>query len=111
MIQGRRGRRRYIHLSEFLTEMLVSYLPPRQAMGGDNPAPLVVNLRGGRLTPRSIGRVVERLAAAHKLPEGTHPRTLRHAYASHGLKSGKDMQDIRHDLGVSGVSATLKMSG
>jgi integrase/recombinase XerC len=111
MIQGRRGRRRYIHLPESLIGVLVSYLPPRQAMGGDNPAPLVVNLRGGRLTARSIGRVVERLAAAHKLPEGTHPQTLRHAYASHGLKSGKDVQDIRHDLGVSGVSATLKISG
>ena len=110
MIQGRRGRRRYIHLPEFLIGVLVSYLPRRQAMDDDNAAPLVVNLRGGRLTARSIGRVVERLAAAHKLPEGTHPHTLRHAYASHGLKSGKDVQDIKHDLGVSGVSAVLKIS-
>jgi site-specific recombinase XerD len=55
MIQGRRGRRRYIHLPEFLIGVLVSYLPRRQAMGDDNAAPLVVNLRGGRLTTRSIG--------------------------------------------------------
>jgi integrase/recombinase XerC len=110
MIQGRRGRRRYIHLPQSLIGVLVSYLPRRQAMGDDNAAPLVVNLRGGRLTARSIGRVIERLAAAHKLPEGTHPHTLRHAYASHSLKSGKDVQDIRHDLGVSGVSAVLKIS-
>jgi integrase/recombinase XerC len=109
MIQGRRGRRRYIHLPESLIGVLVSYLPRRQAMGDDNAAPLVVNLRGGRLTARSIGRVVERLVAAHKLPEGTHPHTLRHAHATHGLKSGKDVQDIRHDLGVSGVSAALKI--
>jgi integrase/recombinase XerC len=110
VIQGRRDRRRYIHLPEFLIGVLVSYLPRRQAMGDDNSAPLVVNLRGGRLTARSIGRVIERLAAAHKLPEGTHPHMLRHAYASHSLKSGKDLQDIRHDLGVSGVSAVLKIS-
>jgi integrase/recombinase XerC len=109
VIRGRQGRRRYILLPESLIGVLVSYLPRRQAMGGNNPAPLVVNLRGGRLTARSIGRVVERLAEAHKLPEGTHPQTLRHAYASHGLKSGKDVQDIRHDLGVSGVSATFKI--
>jgi integrase/recombinase XerC len=110
VIQGRRGRRRYIHLPEFLITVLVSYLPRRQAMGNDNAAPLVVNLKGGRLTSRSIGRVVGRLAASHKLPEGTHPHTLRHAYASHGLKSGKDVQDIRHDLGVSGISAVVKIS-
>jgi integrase/recombinase XerC len=107
-IQGRRGRQRYIFLPEFLIGVLVSYLPRRQAMGDDN-APLVVNLRGGRLTGRSIGRVIERLAAAHKLPEGTHPHTLRHAYASHGLKCGKDVQDIRHGLGVSGVSIVVKI--
>jgi integrase/recombinase XerC len=110
VIQGRQGRRRYIHLPESLIGVLVSYLPRRQEMGDDSTAPLVVNLRGGRLTARSIGRVVERLAASHKLPEGTHPRALRHAYASHGLKTGRDMQDIRHDLGVSGVSAVLKIS-
>jgi integrase/recombinase XerC len=110
VIEGSRGRRRYIHLPEFLIGVLVSYLPRRQAMGEDSAAPLVVNLRGGRLTTRSIGRVVGRLAASHKLPEGTHPHTLRHAYASHGLQSGKDVQDIRHALGVSGVSAAVKMS-
>jgi integrase/recombinase XerC len=110
MIQGRQGRRRYIHLPEFLIRVLMSYLPRRQAMRDDKAAPLVVNLRGGRLTVRSVGRVVERLAASNKLPEGTHPHTLRHAYASHGLKSGKDVQDIRHGLGVSGVSAVLKIS-
>lgn len=110
VVQGRQGRRRYIHLPESLIRILVSYLPRRQAMGADNSAPLVVNFRGGRLTVRSIGRVIERLAASNKLPEGTHPFTLRHAYASHGLESGKDMQDIRHDLGVSGVSAVLKIS-
>lgn len=109
-IQGRQGRRRYIHLQESLIGVLIRYLPSRQAMAGDDSVPLVVNLRGGRLTARSIGRVVERLAAAHKLPEGTHPHTLRHAYARHSLKSGKDIQDIRHDLGVSGVSAVLKIS-
>jgi integrase/recombinase XerC len=110
MIQGRQARRRYIHLPDSLIRILVSYLPRRQAMGDDNSAPLVVNLKGGRLTARSVGRVVKRLAAVHKLPEETHPHTLRHAYASHGLESGKDMHDIRHDLGVSGVSAVLKIS-
>jgi integrase/recombinase XerC len=110
MIHGRRGRGRYIHLQESLIGVLVRYLPSRQAMAGDDSAPLIVNLRGGRLTARSIGRVVERLAAAHKLPEGTHPHTLRHAYARHSLESGKDIQDIRHDLGVSGVSAVLKIT-
>lgn len=76
----------------------------------DDDSALVVHLRGGRLSARSVGRVVKRLAASRNLPEDTHPHTLRHAYAFHSLKSGKDVQDIRHDLGVSGVSAVLKIS-
>jgi integrase/recombinase XerC len=110
MIQGRRSRERYIHLSESLIRLLPIYLLERQKMGENNAAPLVVNLRGGRLTDRSIGRVVKRLAILHKLPEETHPHTLRDAFAAHSLKTGRDVQDIRHDLGVSGVSAVLKIS-
>jgi integrase/recombinase XerC len=109
VVQGRRDRRRYINLAESLIGIIAAYLSRQKAMGDEDSA-LVVNLRGSRLTARSIGRIVDRLAAAHKLPEGTHPHTLRHAYASHGIKSGKDVQDIRHDLGVSGVSAVLKIS-
>ena len=60
VIQGRRGCRRYIHLPEFLIGVLVSYLPRRQAMGEDSAAPLVVNLRGGRLTTRSIAGIAEK---------------------------------------------------
>lgn len=110
MVQGRRGRRRYIDLPESVSRILASYLPDCPGTGDDNSDPLVVNLRGGRLTGRSIGRLIKQIAASHKLPEGTHPYTLRHAYASHSLKGGKDVQDIRHGLGVSGVSAVLKIS-
>jgi integrase/recombinase XerC len=109
IIQGRRDRRRYINLAESLIGIMAAYLSRRKAMSDEDSA-LMVNLRGSRLTARSIGRIVDRLTTAHKLPEGTHPHTLRHAYASHGIKSGKDVQDIRHDLGVSGVSAVLKIS-
>lgn len=109
-IQGRGDRERYVGMAESVAKVLSRYLQIRAKMETNNPPPLVVNLRGGRLTSRSIGRVVERLTVTHKLPEGTHPRSLRHAHVYHNLKTGKHLQDVRHDLGIAGISSRLRIS-
>lgn len=111
MIRGRRDRSRYVHLQEPATALLAAYLADRKEMGADGSAALVVNMRGSRITTRSLGRIVQRLAISHGLPKGTHPFSLRHAHVAHNLKDGKDVQDIRHDLGVAGVSAIVKITG
>jgi integrase/recombinase XerC len=108
-VRGRRDRRRYLSLPESTSKLLAAYLPARQPIAIDTDGPLVINWRGERLTSRSIFRIVSQSVAAGKLPEGTHPHSLRTAHASHSLNRGKDVQDIRHDLGVSGVSTVLKM--
>ena len=111
MIRGRRDRSRYVHFQEPTIALLAAYLADRKGMGADGSAALVVNMRGSRLTTRSLGRIVQRLATSHSLPRGTHPFSLRHALVAHSLQAGKDVQDIRHDLGVSGVSAVMKITG
>jgi integrase/recombinase XerC len=108
VIRGRRDRNRYVHLQEPEIAVLAVYLSDRKGMGADESAPLVVNLRGGRLTTRSLGRIVQRLAISYNLPKGTHPFSLRYAHMVHSLQAGKDIQDIRHDLGVSGIYAVAK---
>lgn len=109
MVRGRRDRQRYLHLWESTVKMLGTYLPRRREIASATSAALVTNLRGGRLTERSVARVVGELASSGALPEGTHPYTLRQAFASQGLRGGKDIQEIRHDLGVTGSSAVLKI--
>lgn len=108
-IEGRGNRRRYIAVGDSVAKVLSRYLQVRATVVTDASGPLVVNLRGGRLTPRSIGRVVEHLTAKHKLPEGTHPYSLRHAHVNHSVKAGKHIQDIRHNIGVAGISSGLKI--
>ncbi len=110
-IRGRRDRSRYVHLREPEISLLAAYLIDRKEMGTDGSAALVVNIRGNRLTTRSLGRIVQQLAISYNLPKGTHPFSLRHAHVAHSLKAGKDVQDIRHDLGMSGVSAIVKITG
>lgn len=110
-IRGRHDRQRYVDIQESTANTFQHYLAARREIVEATLGPLLVNLRGGRLTVRSIARVIEQLVASGVLPEGTHPHLLRYAYASHSLRDGKNMQDIRHDLGVSGISAVLKISG
>jgi len=109
MVRGRRDRKRYLDLQESTAKVLTGYLPARRDMTSSNFGPLVTNWRGGRLTERSIARIIEHLASSGRVPKGTHPYTLRQAFASHGLRGGKDIQGIRHDLGVTGASALLKI--
>jgi site-specific recombinase XerD len=109
-VRGRRDRRRYLDIPESTVRLLTVFLPARQNVANAGLGPLVINWRGDRLTDRSIFRIIAQMVVSGKLPEGTNPHTLRAACASHSLRSGKDVQDIRHDLGVSGVSAVLKIS-
>jgi integrase/recombinase XerC len=109
MVRGQHDRQRYVDLLESTARVLIDYLVLRGEIAESRS--LMTNLRGGRLTGRSIGRIITQMADSGRLPEGTHPQSLRRAGASHSLKSGKKLQDIRHDLGISGVSAALNISG
>jgi integrase/recombinase XerC len=111
LIRGKGKKERYVPFGEALRSALASYLPARSEVlttcRKSTPA-LLINRRGGRLTTRSVGRIVKRIAVAKGLSPDLHPHTLRHAFGTHLLEEGADLRAIQEMLGHERLSTTQR---
>jgi integrase/recombinase XerC len=111
LIRGKGKKERYVPFGGAAKEALVAYLPARQAVLAEvrkNTPALLINQRGGRLTTRSVGRIVKRIAVAKGLSPDVHPHTLRHAFGTHLLEEGADLRAIQELLGHERLATTQR---
>jgi integrase/recombinase XerC len=77
-------------------------------IGPDSDGPMFLNNNKGRLTTRSIARVVDKLARACALATPISPHAMRHSFATHMLDAGADLRAVQELLGHRSLSTTQR---
>ena len=116
LIRGKGKKERYVPFGGSALAALADYLPWRQQLlallkrpvTGKATSALLVNQRGGRLTTRSVGRIIKRIAVAKGMSPDVHPHTLRHAFGTHMLEEGADLRAIQELLGHERLATTQR---
>jgi integrase/recombinase XerC len=108
-VEGKGRKERLVVCGSTARKAVAEYLAVRGDFGpAEEEQALFLNSRGGRLTVRSIERMVEATALAAGLPGDITPHTLRHSFATHLLANGADLRVIQELLGHSSLSTTQK---
>lgn len=108
-VLGKGDKERIVPFGRRATDALRVYLravaPLREKTGEEA---IFLNLRGGRLTDRSVRRVLNKAVRGAALLRGVHPHVLRHCFATHLLESGMDLRAIQELLGHSRLTTTQR---
>ncbi len=111
LIRGKGKKERYVPFGDSVKTALAAYLAERQKLLEaihKHAAALLINRRGGRLTTRSVGRIIKKIAVAKGLSPDVHPHTLRHAFGTHMLEEGADLRAIQELLGHERLATTQR---
>ena len=112
-VLGKGNKERIVPVGREALKTLEDYLEEtstlRKRIYGDKQAsPLFLNARGGRLTSRSVGKLVKRYGREGTLMLDISPHALRHTFATHLLDGGADLRAVQELLGHVSLSTTQK---
>ena len=105
-VMGKGRKERIVPVGAKAIEALKAYLEERGSVEGGNP--LFINSMGGRLTARSVGRLIKKYSRHSGIFRKVSPHSLRHTFATHLLDAGADIREIQEMLGHSSLSTTQR---
>ncbi|RMH52168.1 MAG: tyrosine recombinase XerC [Zetaproteobacteria bacterium] len=104
IVRGKGGKARQVPIPSGAMRLLCRWLDLRPLLPAQ-PA-LFVNRRGGRISSRSVQRMMKRLAAEQGADAAVTPHRLRHAFATDLLAGGADLRAIQELLGHQSLATT-----
>jgi len=112
-VLGKGGKERVVPFNQSAAEAIGAWMRDRAGIvlgrepeRGRHEEPLFVNFRGGRITGRSVDRLLRRYVARCSTRMGISPHALRHSFATHLLQRGADLRGIQELLGHARLSTT-----
>lgn len=112
-VTGKGNKERIVPIGRKAISAVKEYLEKTGGLRGKTgvllpESPLFINFRGGRLTTRSMGRIIKKYVIEAGLPSDISPHSMRHSYATHLLDGGADLRSVQELLGHESLSTTQK---
>lgn len=109
-VLGKGGKERIVPVGDKALRAVRAYMDKLRGEGislSEN-GPLFLNKSRGRLTTRSIGRILENFVREFCISVPVSPHALRHSFATHMLDAGADLRVVQELLGHKSLSTTQK---
>lgn len=112
-VMGKRKKERIVPFHEHALQALMHYLAETRPVFLNECPPaerddraVFLHRRGGRITTRSVGRMMDKYIKLSADIHNISPHGLRHTFATHLLDQGADLRDIQELLGHARLSTT-----
>ena len=108
-VWGKGAKERVVLMGEPAAMALKKYLRkgrPKLLDGKKKNSAFFLNRDGGRLSERSIQRMLEKYARVAGINKRVHPHMLRHTFATHLLDGGADLRVVQELLGHASLNST-----
>ena len=111
LVTGKGNKQRIVPIGQKAVAAIDRYrrkLQKKKAIAATAPGALFLNKNSGRLSTRSIARILDNLVRVCGLETPIAPHGLRHSFATHMLDAGADLRSVQELLGHKNLSTTQK---